>query len=201
MAHTTRLPTCMWPGCNDTILVPTVRVCVEHAVQVSDALSRLEGRPTLQEVWDKETTPEQRAKAAQEWGKVLDRQRADQEERTRTGRPRRTDMAVPEPQDKVYYILVGQHIKIGYTANVTVRLSNYPPNSELLGIEVGDRQREKERHDQFHAYLAYGREWFNDCDEIREHIATLPPISYTGRKRMSRGPANQVPTVKPRYWR
>lgn len=84
------------------------------------------------------------------------------------------------PPERVYYVRVGEHIKIGYTRNVSNRLSGYPPNSELLAVELGNKTLEKERHHQFHAYLAWGREWFADCQEIRKDQRIRYPPSSRG---------------------
>lgn len=73
----------------------------------------------------------------------------------------------------VYYLLVGDLIKIGFASDVRKRLRSYPPNTELLAVEPGDRALEKRRHQQFDEHLQRGREWFADVPEIRTWICTV----------------------------
>ena len=80
----------------------------------------------------------------------------------------------PNSTGFVYYMRINGRIKIGYTANLRQRSRNYPPGTELLAIEPGTRQLEKERHDQFARTLAQGREWFAESPELRtliDHLA------------------------------
>jgi hypothetical protein len=95
----------------------------------------------------------------------------------------------------VYYLKVGDHIKIGTTTNLPRRLAAYPPESEVLGTEAGGPTVEKHRHQQFHAHLAWGREWFTDTQEIRQFIATLPQ-HYVGEHTMRPGPTRTTPKIR-----
>lgn len=201
-------PPCMWRGCPKlNLLSRDVPFCVAHAMIISDALAANTSK-------EKEREDIARKKAAglipytaaedQEFKAIMGniaKQEAKNIARFNAGLPQSPGTIGGVPDEKVYYVRVGEHIKIGFSRNISSRLNGYPPNSELLAVELGDRKLEKARHHQFHAYLAWGREWFTDCQEIRDHIATLPPLSETGRKRMRRGPANQAPVIKPKYWR
>lgn len=73
----------------------------------------------------------------------------------------------------IYYLLVGDRIKIGFTLDVRQRLRAYPPGTPLLAMHPGTKQLEKELHQQFAGARAAGREWFIDAPEIREHIKTV----------------------------
>lgn len=186
-------PKCMWPRCpHQTMISKEASICLPHAIIISDQLALKDRKPTRAEIAAREQMMRE-LESIRRW------EEEEQTQRFNAGRPMDQRM-VSQPASRVYYVLVGEHIKIGYTQNISVRLTSYPPNSELLGVELGDKDVERQRHDQFHAYLAYGREWFADCQEIRDHIATLPRITDRTKK-MRRGPANQVPTIKPRYWR
>ena len=70
----------------------------------------------------------------------------------------------------VYYLLVGDRIKIGFTKDIHQRLKQYPPNSELLAAHPGTPKVEREMHHKFLHLLANGREWFTVSDEIMQHI-------------------------------
>lgn len=74
----------------------------------------------------------------------------------------------------VYYLRVGDKLKIGYTADPGRRLKSYPPDSKLIAIHPGTKATERDMHHRFaHARLA-GREWFSPTDlAITEHIATV----------------------------
>lgn len=101
----------------------------------------------------------------------------------------------------VYYIQVGEHIKIGFARNVAKRMRAYPPNADLLAVEPGTLKVEKARHDQFHAYLDRGREWFRPADELMAWIDSLraecDPRSFTYEYRQA-GPKQ---TVGGKRWR
>ena len=73
----------------------------------------------------------------------------------------------------VYYLRVGNHIKIGHSTNFTVRRRQYPPDAELLAVEFGDTALELQRHRQFRKDLARRREWFTPSPELMAHIKDL----------------------------
>lgn len=70
----------------------------------------------------------------------------------------------------VYYMGINGQIKIGYTTNLRQRSSAYPPGTELLAVEPGTPELEKQRHNQFSRHLARGREWFADNPALTAHI-------------------------------
>jgi hypothetical protein len=67
----------------------------------------------------------------------------------------------------VYFIATGSRIKIGHSLNPERRLAQYPPDMEVLRLVVGTRTDERRYHRMFADYLRDGREWFDDCDELR----------------------------------
>lgn len=73
----------------------------------------------------------------------------------------------------VYYIRMGDVIKIGYATDVTKRMRAYPPSAELLAAHPGTQAVEREMHKRFKADLARGREWFRESAELAEHIAQV----------------------------
>lgn len=80
---------------------------------------------------------------------------------------------MPDSTGLVYYIRINGQVKIGYTANLKQRSRAYPPGSELLAVEPGTRDTERERHIQFSRFRARGREWFIESPELAAHIAAL----------------------------
>lgn len=77
----------------------------------------------------------------------------------------------------VYYLCVGDRIKIGYTADLTRRRTEYPPTAELLATEIGTRALERRRHEDFRVYLAGGREWFYPAPELISFVQSIPAPS------------------------
>lgn len=73
----------------------------------------------------------------------------------------------------VYYVQVGDLIKIGSTTRLADRLKDYPPNRRLLATEDGDCELETRRHGQFRELLMVGREWFRPGQELVDHINEL----------------------------
>ena len=83
----------------------------------------------------------------------------------------------PKPKPKpdrdpgiVYYLRVGDLIKIGHTRQINSRLAVYPPKSELIAIRDGGRAFERAEHRRYAEHLEYGREWFTYSDALREDI-------------------------------
>lgn len=73
----------------------------------------------------------------------------------------------------VYYIRINGRIKIGYASDVRARTRHYPPGSELLAVEPGTPQNERERHQEFSRFLIEGREWFTESPVLVEHIHNI----------------------------
>lgn len=73
----------------------------------------------------------------------------------------------------VYYLRVGNHIKIGFTTHLSKRIRAYPPDSEVLAYELGNIKLEKARHLQFHHQLRMGQEWFAPSLDLLTHIESV----------------------------
>jgi hypothetical protein len=73
----------------------------------------------------------------------------------------------------VYYLRVGDKIKIGYTADLRQRMNTYPPDSVLLACEPGDLNLEQRRHTQFVKHRKVAREWFAPAPELMSHIDSV----------------------------
>lgn len=85
------------------------------------------------------------------------------------------ELEQPRGTSYVYYVRIGEHIKIGYTANVKARLSALRvPLDQLLALEPGGRDEEQARHAQF-ASLRVSRRWenFQPGVELTDHITRL----------------------------
>lgn len=73
----------------------------------------------------------------------------------------------------VYYIRMGDLIKIGYAVDVAQRMRAYPPTAELLAAHPGTELLEKQIHQQFKEHLARGREWFRPHEDVMGHVASV----------------------------
>lgn len=73
----------------------------------------------------------------------------------------------------VYYLRVGDLIKIGRTTNLPQRMVQYPPTAVVLATEDGDVQLETRRLRQFNHHLQHGKEWFTPGADLLAHIDSL----------------------------
>jgi hypothetical protein len=93
-------------------------------------------------------------------------------ERLRAAYPQ--PVAVRPDNPIVYYVRVGDRVKIGTTIK-TVRQrfqGQLPPDAQVLAIEPGSYELERKRHRQFWR-LQDANEWFHGGPELWEHIAQL----------------------------
>ena len=95
----------------------------------------------------------------------------------------------------VYYLLVGDLIKVGHAHVVHERLRQYPPNATLLALEPGDPSLEKQRHRELRESLAMGREWFHDTDQVRAVIAAVVAEHGPPKVIVPRASRRQAPKV------
>lgn len=84
----------------------------------------------------------------------------------------------------VYYVRVGDHIKIGTTTNLPSRLAalyvDHDPDL-VLATEPGGRAVENTRHHEFDAERVYAnRELFNPSPRLLAHIARLKDLASKG---------------------
>lgn len=76
------------------------------------------------------------------------------------------------PEPVVYYMRIGNRVKIGFTTNLPLRLKAITPE-ELMATELSTRPSlEAERHREFAEYRTHG-EWFRLEGRLAEHIGRL----------------------------
>jgi hypothetical protein len=78
---------------------------------------------------------------------------------------------LPVATSVVYYMRVGNRVKIGYSTNLASRIASVMPE-EVLAVEPGGRMLEGVRHRQF-ADLHVTREWFRHEGALTAHIEKL----------------------------
>jgi hypothetical protein len=82
--------------------------------------------------------------------------------------------AAYEEQSQVYYVRIGDYIKIGFTRNMSERLKSLRVEaSDLMATEPGGRDKERERHEQFADIRRGRKENFERTPELLTHIAKV----------------------------
>lgn len=82
----------------------------------------------------------------------------------------------------VYYIRIGNLIKIGTTSDMRQRMLKLKPE-EILAAEPGSYELERKRHQQFARHRSHG-EYFLPARELTDHIQAI-------RRRYGRTPAKR----------
>lgn len=77
-----------------------------------------------------------------------------------------TPIPISETVGDVYFIRVGQLIKIGYTSDFNRRMKSYPPDVELLAHYHGTYADEQQTHQLLTVHRANRREWYNPTPEV-----------------------------------
>lgn len=73
----------------------------------------------------------------------------------------------------VYYLQLGDDVKIGMSSDLRRRLHHYPPSARLWAVEPGGRGVERVRHQQFRHTLTGGNEWFWASPELYVHVGRI----------------------------
>jgi hypothetical protein len=114
---------------------------------------------------DSRERQERNQRARENW---LDQKRREAASAPKVEHPTQTESVV-------YYVQLGDHIKIGYSARLRERLHALRAEPDaLLAVEPGGRRLEDKRHQQF-AHLRIKSRWenFEPGDELLAHIADL----------------------------
>lgn len=80
----------------------------------------------------------------------------------------------------VYYMRIGNRVKIGTTSDIKRRLATINPE-ELLATEPGGYDLEKQRHQQFNHLRSHG-EWFAYEDALKDHVQELKAELVDGQE-------------------
>ena len=150
---TRMLRACRWPGCEAEPIEKQIPLCDRHFEYIG--LRYMDARTVMGSSFLREVSP-------------IDEKR----ERTRRRDEARAQML--EQQSVVYYVRIGDHVKIGFTVNLKQRLSQLrldPP--AVLATEPGGRITEARRHAEFADERVGRREDFNPSRRLLAHIADL----------------------------
>lgn len=96
----------------------------------------------------------------------------EQQRREKAARPPSAPVGPWQKESVVYYVRLGEHVKIGYSTQLIKRLDSLRATpSQVLAVEPGGRQVESQRHEQF-GHLRVRPRWeeFRDGDDLLVHI-------------------------------
>lgn len=100
----------------------------------------------------------------------------------------------PRKRSVVYYVRIGDHVKIGYTTILPARIGQLRVDRDaLMAVEAGWRDKEAERHAQFADERVGRREDFNPSRRLLTFIDALrhqhgDPWEYAARRVKAAGP-------------
>lgn len=157
---------CLWPRCRRDPVGIQIPLCDSHFAYLGERYIN------ERSIWGAASLRERNGgiSEAEREAHFRSRQRAEEREKALRG------------QVVVYYVRIGDHIKIGFTTNMKLRLSalRIDPDA-VLATEPGGRTLEAERHKQFAAERVSRREDFNPSRRLLDHIGKVrqehgPPV-------------------------
>lgn len=155
---------CFWPNCGR---IPSTyeasRLCDTHAAHVTKIVDEVRAHEEAEHRAIREAELERLQAQADRLDALFNEQRA----KLAVHKPKREE---PAPQPVIYYVQIMSHIKIGWTSNLTNRMRQFPPNSQLLAVHPGTRKDEAAIHKRFAHVRSHGREWYPLVPQLLEHI-------------------------------
>lgn len=149
------LRVCIMPHCNKVPMWDDehgcLGICLGCALPIADHFAKLDEVPALTE-----------AKVQRELRHRVVQERRAEEAGVKAIAP-----------GWVYYVQLGDRIKIGYASDVAARLKAYPPGTKLLATHPGTLALERDMHQQFRGSRAAGREWYYQHQDLLDHIAEV----------------------------
>lgn len=143
-------PTCEWRECGEPRVNNDIPLCHEHVIRVWGYVEDLEADGV-------------KVVARKKMADVAEIQAAEEEQRQRWAEESRK-------AGWVYYLRVGELIKIGYTNDIYRRVKQYPPNVKFLAFHPGTLGLEQEYHRNFAQSRAMGREWYHPTEEVMAQV-------------------------------
>lgn len=101
------------------------------------------------------------------WAQVNTDIEGGQVRRPRTAKPKTAGAG------SIYYLRIGDRIKVGYATDLAQRLRTYPPSSIVVAVHPGTLDDEKRLHARLALHRADGREWYHATDDMRLQLETL----------------------------
>jgi hypothetical protein len=159
---------CLVPGCGrDSLSRPVVdrdasapatrrdpeldvALCFQHALTVFDRMAKHASDPAvIHALADLQELKEQRIQAEREAAKAARLARRDGE---------------------IYFVQIGDLIKVGWTRDLFPRLKHYGASAVLLAHYPATRDDETYLHRNLKPARAKGREWYHDAPAVRRYI-------------------------------
>lgn len=153
---------CYWDGCDEFLWDRTIPLCRHHAVKVWAYVDHREAKGV--------------------------HMIARQEQLEETKRHEEAVAAVHTTPGWVYYLRVGELIKIGFTLDIDRRLAEYPPNVELLAVHAGTWELEQSIHKRFDLDRVHGREWYQESEAMRAHLQRAKELTPKSRDELILNP-------------
>lgn len=148
---------CRWPGCQVEPTSTAIPLCERHYAYIGQKFMGDHADVVIDDLMLRTTSPE----------RIEERRRRNAEHKAKRA-------AALEEQSQVYYVRIGDHIKIGYSINLVQRLSSLRVDRDcVLATEPGGRQREAERHKQFAPERVGRKENFNPSRRLLDHIESI----------------------------
>lgn len=85
---------------------------------------------------------------------------------------RKSDLKADKVEGQIYFIMLGDLVKVGWSSNLRKRLKSYGASAELLAHYPAYRADETHLHQQLKPSRAKGREWYHYDSAIRLYIVT-----------------------------
>jgi hypothetical protein len=143
---------CCWPGCIRAAYSEATPLCTQHFGEVGQLYKSECRRLGV----GQNLTPSARWLA----------QRAADEAKMEERRKRRR-----EAENQVYYVRLGDRIKIGYTKNIRRRMAQLRTHPRfVLAVEPGGPEQERLRHQEFAGLRDGRREEFFPHERLMRHI-------------------------------
>lgn len=145
---------CRWPACHVEPIEREIPLCERHFQYIGERF--MQERSILGGSFVREARPSPEEREA-EW-------QAREDERAR----------LLEEQSVVYYVRIGDRVKIGFSANLRQRLIALRlDDSAILATEPGGRMLETQRHREFAEERVGRREDFNPSRRLLAHIKSV----------------------------
>ncbi len=144
---------CSWEGCDQWLRWAFIPLCREHAVRV---WAYVDGREAsgVHMIARRELLKDVKARESNRF-------------------------AIQTRPGWIYYLQVGNLIKIGFTYDLDRRVAQYPPNVELLAFHAGTWELEQALHRRFSLEREKGREWYRPSEIMMQHVRRAIELTPT----------------------
>lgn len=188
-------PRCIWPDCQRPWgIYEDTRMCSNHSRMISEIVNRHQREvDAIRQERIRQAMQREDFQKLDEWADRQTGRKSAVRKRKRSG-------------PTIYYLQVVSHIKIGWTADLEKRMRDYPPNSQLLATEPGERSEEQRLHKMFAAHRTHGGEWYAPVPSILHHIDLvrkkhgMPPEAVVGAQPVTIPEPRPKQVTYPRGW-